>query len=545
MATGNEETLCPMTKDHISPLCDFALPVVPGQPIAKLNQDHLPDAIPPDSDKKISYQEANLECDPKAATLTATAVGMLEATPKGMLVVPLWSTSDDGQTLSMDFFPTDCFGKNISDDKYRSALPDGCRGVDNDALDDAVAKAQKENTPVKGIKIAKGQLPLNGRDGEIQLKFRKDSSVGEVKKDGTVDFRERGGTFCVGEGDEIAILIPPTNGVPGFDVLGNEIPAENGQPQTIKAGNNVTASDGDGGTTVFTAAVPGMVVYKEGSLAISDVLEINSDVDLASGNVHVAKGSILIKGTVTTGTEVSAEENVVVDVVVENAIIKAGADVNVGGGILMEEGGLIEAGGNVTAKFIRNATIHAGGDVVVDVDIANCDIVAGGRIIAESDKGIVNGGNYVCAGMNVAEVGTDTGTLTSVTLALPGSEDPSLDQEDAAIRERIDELGKFIGTEDPKKTLLMAPKEDRAIIAELFKIKAHLLKELANNEKKKDEMLMAQSKELAKIKLRARKTTHAGVTINIGDRSITLNKAEQASKFHWDAEQCGIAITGL
>ncbi len=147
--------------------------------------------------------------------------------------------------------------------------------------------------------------------------------------------------------------------------------------------------------------------------------------------------------------------------------------------------------------------------------------------------------------MNVAEVGTDTGTLTSVTLALPGSEDSSLDQEDAAIRERIDELGKFIGTEDPKKTLLMAPKEDRAIIAELFKIKAYLLKELADNEKKKDEMLMAQSKELSKIKLRARKTTHAGVTINIGDRSITLNKAEQASKFHWDAEQCGIAITGL
>lgn len=47
MATGNEETLCPLTKEHISPLCDFDLPVVPGHPIAKLNQDQLPDEIPP------------------------------------------------------------------------------------------------------------------------------------------------------------------------------------------------------------------------------------------------------------------------------------------------------------------------------------------------------------------------------------------------------------------------------------------------------------------------------------------------------------------
>ncbi len=126
----------------------------------------------------------------------ATAVGMLEATAKGIRVVPLWSTSDNGQTLTMDFFPKDCFGKTISDDQYRATLPEGCRGVDNDALDDAVAKAQKEDAPVKAVEIAKGQQPLNGRDGEIQLKFRKDSSVGEVKKDGTVDFRERGGTFA-------------------------------------------------------------------------------------------------------------------------------------------------------------------------------------------------------------------------------------------------------------------------------------------------------------------------------------------------------------
>ena len=545
MAAESDETRCPLTEENITPLGDFTRPAIPDKPFAKLKGDGLPPELSPGMGKELPYPGSHVICNPDDGTIAADTVGMVSADETGLTVTPLWTVSEDRMTLTMNIYHQDCFGDPISDDKYREWLPEGCRGVDNDALDEAVAEAKKTESPVLEVHIAQGVVPMQGRDGQVKLSFHGGDDVGTQQKDGSINFRERGGMACVAEGDHVASLVPPTTGTPGFDVLGKELPAEDGKPKALKAGNGVAAAGGNGGTQVFTATMAGMIVYKDDSLSVSDILEINSDVDLASGNIHVEKGSILIKGTVTTGAEVTAEDNVMVEAVVENATIKAGNDIAVGGGVLMDEGGLIEAGGNVTAKFFRNATIRAGGDVVAEVDFVNCDIIAGGKVLAESDKGIANGGVYVCSGMDVAEVGTDVGSTTDVTLALPGGEEQDMDGKSQQFKDRITELEKYIGSDDAASTLLMAPKEDRAILAELFKAKALLAAGLREAEEEKAQRLIARGKELARIRLKARRTAHAGTTVRIGNKALKLKKAEQASKIHWDPEQGSIAVTGL
>lgn len=544
MADDKDEGFCPLTKDQIQALGDFQLPVNTGAPFARFKPEDLGEDMP--ADGEVVYPESNIICDYKAGTLTASIFGMLDFAKDGMKVEPLWTASDDAQTMTMDVYHEDCFNDRIPLATFVASLPVETKGLDKDALGEAAAQALTDGAVVRGVIVAKGREAMQGKNGRIQLRFQETKEAGEEKADGSIDFRERGsGSTCVQEGEEIAVLHPPQKGHVGYDVLGNEFPAEDGQPETLKAGQGVSSAQHEDGRTVFSSTMAGMVVLKEGAISISDVMEITADVDMSTGNVRVDKGSILVRGTVTTGFEVEAKENVVVDVVVENANIKAGADVTVGGGVLMEEGGIIEAGGNVTAKFIRNATIRAGGDVIVELDMVNCDIKAGGRIIAESDKGALNGGNYVCSGADVAEIGTDSGTKTMVSLTLPDCECADVDANEQNIKARIEELEKFIGTDDIKNTLLLAPKEDRGILAELFKIKAKLLKEIASLGGNKEALLKEQGEALAKLKLKARKTAHAGSTISIGGKTITLNKAEQASKFHWDAEQGGIAITGL
>jgi hypothetical protein len=540
-----DETRCPLTEGSITPLGDFTLPVIPGKPFAELNEAGLPPELSPGMGDEMPYPSSHLICNPDAATVTADTVGLVQANQDGLNVIPLWTVSEDGMTMTMNFYPTDCFGDPISDDKYRNWLPEGCRGVDNDALDAAVAEAKKTGNPVMEVVIARGVEPLNGRDGQVKLSFQSGDDVGTRQKDGSINFRERGGMACVAEGEHVASLTPPTPGKSGFDVLGNELPAKDGKPLALKAGTGVTSAGGDGVTQVFTATMAGMIVHKDDTLSISDILEINSDVDLASGNVHVDKGSILIKGTVTTGAEVTAQDNLVVEVVVENATLRAGNDVTVGGGVLMDEGGLIEAGGTVSAKFFRNATIRAGGDVVAEVDFVNCDIIATGRVISGSDKGLANGGVYVCGGMDVAEVGTDVGSTTEVTLALPGGEDQDIDDRTHKIQKRVEELKKFIGADDAAAALLSAPKEDRAILAELFKAKALLLAKIREIEEEKKQRLIARGKELARIGITARKTAHAGTTVRIGNKTLKLKKAVQASKIHWDPEKGDIAVSGI
>ncbi|WP_419784898.1 DUF342 domain-containing protein [Pseudodesulfovibrio sp.] len=542
MATTGDKGLCPLPASIIDPVGDLKYPVIPDALIATIDAEKLP---PQYKGKEVIFDKANIIVNGNDYTLGATTIGMLELSEKGVRVEPLWSVSGDAMSMVMSFYPKNCFGKTISDDKYREYLPEGTRGVDNDVLDEAVAKSHETGTVVADVEIAKGLPSSQGRPGEIRFMFALGSEVGEHLEDGSINYRERGSTACVDEGDEIARLIPPTSGRAGFDVLGNEIPGDDGKPAVLNAGKGIRTTAEKDGTTVYTASSSGMVLIKTDMVSISELLEINSDVDLSSGNVHVEKGSILIKGTVTTGAEVSAQDSVVVEEVVENATIRAGGDITVGGGILMEEGGIIEAGGTVTAKFMRNATIRAGGDVILGMDCVNCNITAGGHIIAESDKGILNGGTYICGGMNVAEMGSSLGTKTHITLALPITEDGKIDAQARQIKSRIGELEKFIGTGNIKDTLVLAPKEDRGILAELFRIKSVLQKKIDELNEQKKAAIIAQGEELAKRKLIARRTAHPGVTINIGDRTITLNKAEQASKFHWNPEKLGIAISGL
>jgi len=80
---------------------------------------------------------------------------------------------------------------------------------------------------------------------------------------------------------------------------------------------------------------------------------------------------------------------------------------------------------------------------------------------------------------------------------------------------------------------------------ELFQIKKRLLNkehELDENEQKN---LEQRSKALAKIWLRAIKTAYPGVSVSIAGKTMTLSKAEQASKIHWDPEGQEIVVTGL
>lgn len=543
MADGSDAELCPFTKDQVEALGDFALPVNVRSPFASFNAASLGDAA---SSGQVAYPDSNIICDYDAGTLTATALGMLTFTKGGMVIEPLWHVLADAQTMTMDVYHEDCFNDCIPLATFIASLPEKTRGVDKDALGEAAAMALTEGKPVREVIVVKGREPVPGVDGRIQFKFTQANEAGKEMEDGSIDFRERGhGSTCVQAGEEIAILYGPKRGLDGYDVLGNEFPAEDGQAEVLKAGAGVASSQNEGGQVIFSSTQPGMVVVRDGTIFVSDIMEVASDVDMTTGNVRVGKGSVLVKGTVTTGFEVEAADDVIVDVVVENAMIKAGNDVTVGGGVLMEEGGRIEAGGNVTAKFIRNATIRAGGDVFVEVDMVNCDVIAGGRIIAESDKGVLNGGKYVCAGADVAEIGTDSGVKTTMTILLPEEEDDGLDAREQELKAKIEELEKYIGSDDIKNTLILAPKEDRAILAELFKIKSGFLKALEAIAELKKTKLKEQGEALSKLALKARKTAHAGTTINIGNRSITLNKAEQASKFHWDAEHAGIAIAGL
>jgi len=542
-----EAPSCPLRKEHIEELCDLSYPVVPGAPFARLILEALPDALKGKKAESAVPLGTNIIYDFEAGTLSASLTGMLIESDIGLTVQPVWRLSEDSVEVMADIHPRDCFGNSFDAKRFAGELRNvaGVANLDMKNLGAVVLEVTKENSVRKDVVVARGKPPKDGSPGEFRLLFEADRAAGEVQNNGSVDHRERGSFTYVKEGERVAKLIPPTMGVEGSDIFGNAISATDGLPVQVHAGKGVLCEERADGSAIFKAGATGVVLLVSNTLSISDVVEIDSDVDITSGNVHADKGSVRIKGTVTSGFTVTAQDNVVVDEVVENATIKAGGDLVVAGGLLMDKGGIIEVGGSIQATFIRNATIRAGGDVDVKVDIVNSDIQTSGKIIADSEHGSVQGGTYICGGMDAREVGNEAGVVTSVTLLSPKSETGDVDAEREQIQDKVAQLEKYIGTDDMKSTLPLAPKEDRRILFELFQIKNRLLDNGHRLDENEQKNLELRSKELAKIWLRAIKTVYPGVSVSIAGKTMTLSKAEQASKIHWDPEGREIVVTGL
>ncbi len=287
--------------------------------------------------------------------------------------------------------------------------------ADEEALSQFLGRLDEAEDEVDVV-IASGIPPVHGSDGRLEFSVDTDQSVGTVRENGSIDYHERSTVRTVAEGDLLGRMIPPETGTPGQDVAGRALPARDGRPVVLTPGENVTVSD-DG--LEFRAGIDGMIKFARNVLTVTQVVEIPGDVDFGTGNIHMDEGSTLIKGTVRSGFAVSSAHNVVVGESVEDAEIQAGGDVMVQQGILMTDKGFIKAEGSVYARFAQNARIEAGGDVVIDNNISNCDITAGGRVLATKGKGQIQGGIIRCnGGVEANKIGSKSNVKTLIEVGL-------------------------------------------------------------------------------------------------------------------------------
>jgi hypothetical protein len=178
--------------------------------------------------------------------------------------------------------------------------------------------------------VAKGKPVEQGQDGRVELLFEGGfKSVKYEDKDEKVDFRKRYEIEQVSEGDEIAIIHPPIQGVTGQKVTGEEI-----QPDPVKRieanCESGTAFSNDGSRVVATRK--GIPSYKKGrlhSFRVDDLYTHKGDVDIKSGNIHF-RGHFKVQGDVTEGMKVAADGNIEIG---GNA---SGAEVLAGGSIIFK-----------------------------------------------------------------------------------------------------------------------------------------------------------------------------------------------------------------
>lgn len=311
--------------------------------------------------------------------------------------------------------------------------------LDDEAIDFALREGG-DNIP-----IAQGKPPVQGRDARFEILFpnmkEKHPHFDEYE---LANFRELGGIVTVNAGDKLMKIVAPTEGEPGETVTGKVIPVKSGKSASFPSRLDGAVVD-ENDPNVLLAAISGSPSVQKDSVSVDPVYTVK-DVDLHTGNITF-KGTVHVTHDVHTDMTIKATGDIYVDGTVENALLEAGGDIVVMGGIIgaSEEHGsptetfqaAIKCDGSCTARFAQKAHITAGDGIFIHDLAILSELTAGHQIVVgdeHSRKGDIIGGvaraNMLVKAKNI---GADSGVKT---LIVAGADARLYERRSAAVRER-------------------------------------------------------------------------------------------------------------
>ena len=280
-------------------------------------------------------------------------------------------------------------------------------------------------------------------------------------------------------------------------------------------------------------ACEGNLTFRSGRFLVEKIFEVAGNVDNSVGNIEFT-GSVVIRGDVYEGFEVTAKGDITVMGMVEGALLNATGSIILQKGMRGMKTGILEAGEDITAKFLENCKIYAKRDIRAEY-IINSEVSCGHDLVLNGRRGAFIGGScsvHNC--MTVREVGAASNVTTTVTLGMT----PQLTEEMKRSGEELEKLTKKL-TEIQKDIAYLASKEKNGTITETQKVR---LKELNLEKpvtsmkqkrlKEKTSELSKQVREVGNCRLSAGRV-NPGTVLSIGDGKLYFAKREDNCYFYF------------
>ncbi len=262
------------------------------------------------------------------------------------------------------------------------------------------------------VLLAEGTRPEPGPDGHLEFLVRVSSNeiqLNEEDEGGKVDLRNLNFFSNVLPDEPIGRIHPPQNGEPGLTVTGLPVTPLLGKPLAVTAGKGVRLED-EGSKLV--AEAPGRVVYEGTTVSVTEEYTVNGDVDYEVGSIDFL-GTVDVRGDVLDEFDITATKGITVSGTVGACRLASEGDINLGS-MAGKGTGTIKCRGNLTARFLNDVFVECEGNVVVNNEIRNSVIKAGGHILVEN--GPISGGECIAlAGIEAKVVGSYLGVRTKLT----------------------------------------------------------------------------------------------------------------------------------
>jgi hypothetical protein len=339
----------------------------------------------------------------------------------------------------------------------------------------------------------------------------------------------------------LATIVDPQAGVPGVDVYGNSVPAESGAQATLTAGTGVRVSE-DG--LQFYSEINGSVMLNGSVLEVVNTYVVEGDIDYSTGNIDF-NGNVFINGNVLEGFKVTAQGDVVVSRNVESAVIQAGRDVVVRGGIQGKGKGLVSVGRDVSVGYAQNARIEAQGHIYIDNFAINSSLYTSKQLIMQQKRGVVIGGEvYAQRGIDVKVLGSENGVKTIVDVGtdyLVQRKAAEMEQVVRTLRETVTRIETTLKT--TVEALRDRPEELKArgpLIRKAMTRKEQLQKRLSTVEARRHD-LIRQGKEQDACFVKVSKTCYPDVNLKIRDTRMNVTSRRDNVRFYEDRKAGKIA----
>jgi hypothetical protein len=303
-----------------------------------------------------------------------------------------------------------------------------------------VAKLPPLGTEMRAV-VAEGRKAERGSDGTLTWCVDPPAPPGADVL--YASFYERSPYVMVKPGQVLGKLTKPTAGVDGIDVLGQTLPARAGKAVDVKFDDSITiAADG-----TLTANVEGVLLRSSIKAQVSKVLEVGANVDFSSGNVDF-QGDVTVRGNVLDCFTVKTTGSVEVDGVIQAATIECGGDLIARGGMAGREKGRLNVSGSITARYLTSVQARCGGDVRIEREVMNCNLITGGSINAPNAS-IIGGATVITGASVIGSLGSVAASPTMIVLGMVPLFQLAADAARARYKELSDKL-EALKAEDKK-----------------------------------------------------------------------------------------------
>lgn len=408
-----------------------------------------------------------------------------------------------------------------------------------------IKKALQERRWGQYILAAEGIAPIEGRNAELIYEYQTNNTFdwSNLQNAASVDFHDLNLVQNVKKGDLLVRKIPLIPGTDGMDIMGTPLISQPPKDIGLPKGKN-TAADETG--QCLYADIDGHVSIIDGKVSITEVYTVSGDVDYSSGNIDFI-GSVVVNGNVNSGFRVYAGGDIEIKGSVSSAEVKARGSIMVQGGITGGMKGTITAGENIMCRFIENAFVEAGQNVMVKEAIIQSHVKAGQSIKVTNNKAIIVGG-LIQAGEKVESkvLGSQLATQTLIEVGV----NPYMKDQYQLLAKKQTEKEKELTS--ISQNLQVIQRSGLTIENLNEKRKAALIKLLDHYQVLRNELqeidsalkeIMSQLTRYQSAEIKVMDVVYPGVRVTMGDLIYIVNDPVRYARFIIDAGE--IKLTSL